>query len=550
MGNYIEKDGDSVRKFILLILLLLFTALCAYAAADTEYDLGPISGTISLNESNYVVLTPGNLSEHPDLLTSIGKTQEELLADWTARGVVLQAWSKDTKKQVSVEISVFQDEFSQKYYDLEAQTSSTRRQYQQDILSQVKAQGYLVNESSFKLHSKSGHYIVINYVVHNGEENRHGLLRRTIRNGYNLVMNYEVYNRQVSRTDQDRSQKLVNAIRIETVSAPAAGTVSQSGTGDEAGGDSPATAVYSGADVPAGAADMLSVTVPPPQKTNSGSFTIEGTASPGSEVIVVAMRMSATTGASRFTAIATKAGKFKAKVTLPEEGVYTFTINNYIGDTPIADSFLNMVTYSKTALPVSMDAEIPEQLSSDELVISGVTDKGVTIQCIVTNGYTTFDKTVRTNGTGKFRFKVPTSVEADYDITLAFSKKNLNSERLTWKTTRKLTAEDNQNRTARSAIHPSYSALVKKLDTYIGQTMVYEAYIVDVKQNGEEWIITAALKQSKGAYSNLLVYTASEDPGIAAGSRLKLYGTCFGAYQFQTEEGDTSCPGFDYLFFE
>ena len=43
---------------------------------------------------------------------------------------------------------------------------------------------------------------------------------------------------------------------------------------------------------------------------------------------------------------------------------------------------------------------------------------------------------------------------------------------------------------------------------------------------------------------------AKEDPGLAAGVKVKLYGVCIGAYPIQSEEESTSYPGFDYLFFE
>ena len=86
-----------MRKLLLLFLVLFLTAVCAFAAAETEYTLEHISGKISFNEDIYIVLTPSNLSEHPDLLSELGKTQEALQADWKERGVQLQAWSKDKK---------------------------------------------------------------------------------------------------------------------------------------------------------------------------------------------------------------------------------------------------------------------------------------------------------------------------------------------------------------------------------------------------------------------------------------------------------------------
>ena len=92
--------------------MLLLTAACACAVAETEYSLDSISGRITFTkelENYFVVLTPGNLSEHPDLVSSMGKTAEELQSDWAERGVVLQAWGKGNKKTV-VEVSIIQDE--------------------------------------------------------------------------------------------------------------------------------------------------------------------------------------------------------------------------------------------------------------------------------------------------------------------------------------------------------------------------------------------------------------------------------------------------------
>ena len=177
-----------MRKTLLLILVLLLTLVCAGASADTEYSLGEgISGKISLNEASYIVLTPENLSEHPDLLTGIGKTAEDLQADWTACGVLLQGWTKDMK--TSVEISVFQDDLSSRYYDLESTANTTRKQYYKEQLDVLKQQGYRINDSEMKLH-KSGHYVGITYVRSDGGTTRRGVLRRTIRNGYVLQMDY------------------------------------------------------------------------------------------------------------------------------------------------------------------------------------------------------------------------------------------------------------------------------------------------------------------------------------------------------------------------
>lgn len=527
-----------MRKSLLLLLVLLLTAFCACAAAETEYPLEAVSGRMSFDENTFIVLTPGTLSEHPDLLQSLGKTADELRADMEARGVLFQAWSKDQK--TCVEVILIQDELSAKYFDTEAQTRADRKQYMTDVISEAKQSGYAVFDPVIKNHGKSGNYVEFEYLFKGDGTEHRGYIRKIVRNGYTLSVDYQAYQRKPRKSDEDRIRHIINTVVIEQAAAIApAATASGEGTPESA--SDPA--------VPAGAANTLSVTVLPPEKTNTGVFTVEGTAYPGSEIIVVAMRWSGS--AYRFPAIAGNNGKFSSKVTLPDEGLYQVTVNMCINNATVADAVLNPVTFNKSVLPYSLDAEIPETLTSDELVISGTTEKNVEIQCLVNRGSVNIPiKSVKTNGTGKFKFKVPTAVEGEYDITLVFSKKNLSTERMTRKATRTFTEADNKANVSKDAKKVNYNTLVKKIDTYFGQTLVFDVYITDVKQVGDQWMITAAQKLNRKKYSNYLIYMADEDPGLVTESRVRIYGTCTGPYEIQSEDGNVSYPGFDYLFFE
>ena len=534
-----EKDGDPVRKSLLLILVLLLTAVFTCAAAETEYSLDAVSGRISFDEKTYVVLTPGNLSDHPDLVSSIGKSADELRTDWAERGVLMQAWGKD--KKTCVEVILIQDDTSAKYFDTEARTKAERKQYLSEVVAGLKEHGYAVFDPILKKHEKSGNYVEFEYLYKGDGQEHRGIGRKIVRNGYTLFVDYQVFDRKPTKTDQDRSRHIINTVVIEKAAAAPAAV-----TGEEA----PETSAD--ADIPAGAANTLSVSVMPPAKTNDGVFTVEGTAYPGSEVIVVAMRWS---GSSyQFPTVAGNNGKYSAKVTLPDEGLYQITVNMCINNTTVADAVLNSVTYSKTALPYTLNAEIPDVLSTDELIISGTTVKNVEIQCIVMlNGKTlkiSPRDTVKTNGNGTFSFRVPTAEEGEYDITLVFSKKNLNTERISKKATRTLSVSDKNAHTAKDAEKVNYNTLIRKISNYQGKTIVFEAHVVEVKQVGEQWMITAAQKLNRSKYSNYLIYMADEDPGLVEGSKVKLYGVCTGPYEIQSEEGNASYPGFDYLFFE
>ena len=536
-----QKAGDSVRKWSFLILLLVLTFCCACAAADTEYALSPCAGKLSLDESNYIVLTPDNLTEHPDLLAQINKSKEELLEDWTARGVQLQAWSK--KMDICVEVTVIQDEGSRQYYDLEQQTRQIRNEYLRahQGTGPLSVEGMKVFDLAWKKQKLGGNFLMFEYKRATALRSWRGLVRKTVRNGYTITLDYQVYaDRKPRGTDKDNLNRIANTVSFEEIPPASVDAVpSGADAGTEDGTVSGPAAVS--------ASGLLNVTVPPPAETNSETFTVEGTATPGGRIIGVVMRYSSSTPL-KFTTTATRAGKFKLKITLPEEGVWLLTLNLDVNGVIVAEKVgFETTTFSRTLLPVVLDAEIPEELHSDELVISGKTSKAVTIQCIVTNGSTTFDKMVRTNGTGRFRFKVPTRDEGDYDITLAFSRKNFNSKRLTYTAKRTITAQDTQARDTAKAIHPSYAALTKKLDTYTGKTMVYSVYVTDVQKIEDEWIITAALRKNNKGYKDIMVFMADEDPGLEIGAKVRLYGKCVGAYQTQSEEENTTCPAFDYL---
>ena len=488
-----------------MALILVLVACCTVAAAETEFELKPCSGKMALDENTYIVLTPDNLADHPDLLRNIQKTKDELLADWEARGVQLQAWTK--KLDTCLEVIVIQDEESQQFYDLEQQGKAARNEYLN--LHRVSNKkyiqlGYTFTDLKWKKQKLGGNFLTFEYKRLTDAGLCRGLMRKTVRNGWSVILDYQVFNRLPRKSDTDYLNRIANTVQFEVVEPQPVDTSSSAPSADgseETAGE----AVVSGA-----MSNLLKITVPPPAETNTDNFTIEGSATPGGHLIGVAMRWSAATPL-KFTTDATKAGNFKLKVTLPDEGVWLVTLN---------------------------------------LEVNG---KIVDIQCIVGNTAAPdhpYNETVRTNGTGKFKFKVPTAAEGTYDFTLVFSKKNYDTKRLTYTAVRTLSEQEIAAKSTAKAIHPGYATLNKKLETYIGQTMVYKAHIVSVEQNGEDWIITAALKKNKKGYSDFLVFDAKKDPVLMADSQVKIYGICIGSYPVQSEEGDTSYPRFEYLYAE
>ena len=510
----------SVRKSFFVLILAVLALCLAQASADTTVPLEPVSGSVVFN-GNYIVVTPGTLSEHQELLSALGTTQEQAQADWTARGVLAQAWTAD--RSICVEITAVQDDEAKQYYDLDQQSSKVRAEYRSMHLKDVRYNNeiYDVKTADWKLQAKGGRFLILKYKALRDGVFRWGYERKTVRNGYTVSLDYQVLtDRALRETDARALNVIANTVTFEKMGEAITETSA-----------------------------MVHFTEEPPTETNSDTFTVSGNAVPGAHVIAVLMRMSSS-NVVRLETDANKKGDFKIKVRLPEEGVWVLSTTFDVGETTVAEHAFQATTYSKSLLPVVLDQPIPEEIGSDELVISGVTSKAVTVQCIVDNGTSNYTKQIRTNGSGRFNFKVPTSINGTYQIVLAFAKKGLNDRRFSYTATRVVSEADIQKRVRDEAIKPAYSVLTAKLAGYTGKTMTYNVYITEVTQLGEEWIIRAAMNNSAKGYSNPIVIVAGENPGFTIGSQHRFYGTCTGAYQIQSEEGNDGLPSFDLLFWE
>lgn len=505
---------------IVVVLLLLFVSAQS-AESYTEQRFDSANVRFSLPDS-MIILRENNLSDHPELLAKIGCSAEELLTDWSDRGVLMQAWNQDG--DVCLEFSVVQDDDARQYFDIDQQTNQVRAAWR---TSHIKGttytnKGYSIKSAEWKKQTKGGRFLMIKYKRTWDGLTYWGYARRTIRNGQTYTLDWQVYNRSLRTADSNTLNKIANTVEFTSSSV-----------------------------IPASSAGFITYTAVPPLETNSSTFTVEGKCAPQAHLIGVLMRM--TTGEKKLIeADANKTGAFKMKVDMPSEGVWQLTLTVESNGTEIADEVFDPTTYQATLLPLALDSMIPDEFPGDEYTITGKTSKNVTVQCIVTAGGTpVFEKMIRTNATGRFTFKVPTSVQASYEVTLVLEKKGFSTRRKVYTANRNLTEEDIRAQYRATAVKPAYSTLTKKLDAYINKVVGYTVFIESVEQVGDEWIIRAALNKSeKGVMKNSVIIVAPDDPGFEIGSKQKMYGICIGSYQIQSEEGTASYPSFDLLFFD
>lgn len=505
-----------MKKYVFALLLVLCLTLCAAACAQT-FTFSSIYATVSVDDEDMILLTPTNLALHKEWVAKQGMTEEELLAKWEKEGVLLVAES--TEGDVRLVITAVQDENAKQYFDLDQQTTKTRTAYRTAHTkgAYYKSQGYTYQSAEWQKDDAYGRFLSLKYKRTVDGETYRGYARRTVRNGYTITLDYQVHGRALQSADSRALSRIMDTFAFTSVK------------------DKPATAVA-----------KVNFTSVAPTETNTGKFSVEGTCDPGIKLTGVVMRMSSMDQII-IEETANKSGKFSMDVELPTEGVWLMTVTVESGDLITEEIVFDTTTYQKTLLPVNFDEEIEATLENNTLTISGKTLKNVTVQCMVGSGY---DKLIKTNGTGKFSFKIDTSKEGVYDIVITFQKKNYNTRRFTYTATRTLTEAQRKQLVRDEAVKPAYSTLTKKLTGYTGRTMGYTLYVVDMNKVGDEWILTMAMKKTAKGYSNLVMVTTTEEPNFSIDSQQKMYGVCAGAYVVTDGEKNTSYPSFDLLFWD
>ena len=509
-----------MRKILLSLLFLLCLLLPAAALADS-FTFPEQGAACVIPSGKYTFITPENVASQTTWLSEQNKTADEVLADFTARGVLLQAWGKSG--DVMIEISAVQDLYGEQYYDVNQVSDSERKNYRvghaTDKTGEWRALGYdYDSDAAWKNYKFGGRFLQLEYTrTINGQSYR-GYARKTIRNGWHIHVDYQVYDRGLKSSDKNALEAIMTSWEFFEVTSR-----------------------------PATSATKIIFTSTPPQETNTGKFTLEGTGSSGLKLLCVAMRMS-TRDVHQFETTTDNKGKFELDVKLPKEGFWLLTYTVYNGETVVEEGAFDAITYDDMLLTVRMNTPLPEAmtLTGNSLTISGTTMKQTKVQCIVDGRY---NKAITTNNSGTFSFTFDTNEEGVYNITLVFEKKGYAARRYHCEATRELTAEDRNQAIRDDAVKPSYSNLKKKIDGYRGRYMVYTLNIKEITQTSTGYLTFAGMTKTKsGVYKEIVAIRTTEEPSWREGTAVRMYLKCLGMYDVVGDDGTDSYPYFDLQF--
>ncbi len=508
-----------MRKALLCLLVLVLVLVCAPAVAEI-YVFDALFASMEVPDS-YVVLTEKNIADYADWLEARGTSTEEVTNDFLRRGVLLQAWTESY--DACFELRATQDERTQSVFDINEQSEDVRRSYRTSHSPDNEYPGYEFSSSEWK-NTENGRFLVLRYVRRdNGEILYRGLMRRTIRNGYQIDFDMQVYGRAVTNKDNSNLNAIWQSFNFIEIKP-----------------------------LPPSASAKINISNAPPTETNAQTFDIEGTAAEGVKLTAVVMGLSYPEPVVS-EAVVGKNGKFKLPIQLPREGVFLITITGEYQDQDVVE-LAYPVTYQRTLLTVNFVEQPGETLKQKELVFSGTAEPGANIQ-VFFNGAVAMEK--RVTSAGKFTVELDVDEEGEYEAILVFSKKGLADRRFTFQFTRKWSETDMMNHLRKQAIKPSYKQLINNMQAYEGRVMGYRAYITDISQSGDVYIIRMALNKTGSKYSNIIMVTSSEQPSFSVGERVMMYGTCAGmtlstGLEGEEETGGNSeenLPCFDLLMF-
>ena len=530
-----------------ILALISMLLVCSSALADTV-TLSTIHATCDIPDT-YVLLTAENLSRHPEWMAAHNTSEEALLSDWNARGVLLQAWT--TSGDACLEITAVRDSVAVQIHDIDSQTPNYRATYRREHLSgeTYKSQGYRVDSAEWKK-TAEGRFLMLKYACTQNGVTWRGFARKTVKNGYTITIDYKVYGRRLTSGDNTALNRVWNTWAFTaSVTAEEMASIPQDAPADNSA--AAVTTVASDGDdsQAAAAADTahLKFTAVPPSETATGKFSVEGTCDANTHLVGVCLRMDSTEPVI-FQGDSDRRGRFKMSIQLPSEGVWLVTLNAERDGQVVEEQVFNVTTYRSSLLVVNFDQDFPAvmELHADTLVISGTTMKQTTVQCVVDGGYS---NQIRTNNSGKFTFNIDTSAEGTYHINLSFSKKNYSPRSFSCTATRAVNVAEMQERAVSEAIHPAYATLNRRIQSYINRIMYYRMYVVSVDSTSTGWVVTMAQRSTADGYMDLVVVNTTEEPDFEVGSLQVMYGTLIGTHLIQDSvNGDQYLPCFNLIF--
>lgn len=493
-----------IRNIIILSLAVFLLGLSPVAGAES-YQFPSIHAGIVLPDGVYqTVLTPDNLQAHEEFIKSKGGDVTTWAADFSAKGILLQAY--DTQNDRVLVITALKDVDAESIFDINEHPSQVRTKYRlsHGASGAYAILGYKYDSVSWRNYSGIGRFLQLRYTYRLGNEVIHrGYQRRTVRNGYTITVDMQVYGRQLSGRDNTALNKVFDTFTFSQIlpMPPLPITLDETAT--------------------------------VPVETSKPSFTMKGKTKPEASLRAVLMSFSSS-NTQVFETKANKSGNYTLPIELPGEDVYVMTLTVSVPGFEDLNRSYNIL-YQQGLLRAQIISAPGAELTADVFTLAGQTPESGVRATLYVNGT---QSSMKVPKSGSFSFNIDTSAEGSYDIRLVLSKKGLQDRVFQYTAARLLSPEAREELLRKNALNPTYEDLVANPDSYDDKMLRLVGTLVEKSSLTDTWVLHLALNKTENGFSDIVVLTADADPGLSVNAQVCAYGKMSGMYLAQDEQGN------------
>jgi hypothetical protein len=493
-----------IRNMMFLAAAIILLGLFPAAGAES-YQFPSIYAGIVLPDGVYQkVLTPDNLQANEEFIKSKGGDVTTWAADFSAKGILLQAY--DTQNDRALVITALKDVDGESIFDINEHPAQVRTKYRlsHGASGSYTILGYKYDSVSWRNFPGIGRFLQLRYTYRRGNEVLHrGYQRRTVRNGYTITVDMQVYGRQLSGRDNTALNKVFDTFTFSQILPMPPLPIT------------------------------LDETVSVPVETSKPSFTMKGKTKP--EASLRAVLMSFSSGTTQvFEAKANKSGNYTLPIELPGEDVYVMTLTVSVPGFEDLNRSYN-IRYQQGLLPAQIISAPGMELAADVFTLAGQTTESGVRATLYVNG---LRSSMNVPKNGSFSFEIDTSAEGSYDIRLVLSKKGLQDRVFQYTAARLLSPQAREELLRRNALSPTYQELIANPDSYDDKMLRLEGTLVEKSNSSDTWVLHLALSKTENGFSDIVVLTADRDPGLAINAKACAYGKMSGMYLTQDEQGN------------
>ena len=431
-----------------LALLLCAAMLPAGALAQQTTYVFPYEGFRYTQNEGETVLTQTNLSEHADLIASLGTTQEAVLAGYMASGTVMEIIPEDGGQiAVSVVSAGAFSEIQSMDEMSDAQLEQLRKQFEEsglyDACELTRTSPVCVRLTSSAMVASMPVYTLRYATLHLGQM---------------LMLTQTVVGRECDETDDARMVQVLGGVKLLQSRTEPTPTPTPVPTPTPEPTPVPTPGVAEEETVKG---EMTVEGVP--AYTNSRVLTLSGTAQPSRELRVTV------DGEPAARTTTKKDGTFSVNVSLPREGELTLAV--------MTDEAERRFTlrYEKPAAALEILEPTELTFTGDNVLIKGVTEPEATVYVTGKGNRTN----VKAGRTGVFSVRIFMSDAGTESFTLRASLKEYADTEITLTLTRELTEREQLAAFRQKVIEANYAALVKNPAQYAGKNFIFRGKIAE-----------------------------------------------------------------------